>query len=606
MTQRMLVATMFALLTAGIVLHLAGAGLPSQPKQQRITPSPAGPFHVSGNRMLDSHGRQFLMRGTQLTAFHLDTVERDNHAGDDFGAHSATSLSAIRLRFNMNTVRLPVNVLESGRPGYFPELAKVVRRANQIDLLVVLAASEPGATLPSAKTLEFWSRCAAVFKDDPNVLFDVFSDPTPGVAGDAHSPAGWSLWRDSMQSLVDAIRAAGARQPIVAMGWNDDRMFEGAGKASLLDDPNIVYEASPRFTNTRTDAERSAHFGLLAEQAPLLANGWDLELDDAAACAALPRDPSAAADLVKGNLAYFDAHQISWTVSVFEPGKLINDLSYHDATTLENGWTCGHTGNPIAGLGRVVEGYLRASEDRGIFVVSGSGGPDVSRGGFSLAYGPVMAAYDAKPTGWQAPLSLGKISIEVTDSKGVARPAGILWASAGWGQTNFVIPEETAVGPAVMTIVRDDGSRTSSNITVGDTAPGFLTGHSCRGPAMGSATEIFPDGRASTSEVSVCGGIHCRTIPIPMKTGAATRVRLESSGFRHAASMQDIEVTIDGVRVPVVAYGPATQPGRDWLTIEIPDSLRGLGETDLMSHLNGRPSNAVRINLGGDKPKPAL
>lgn len=556
--------------------------------------------------MLDSQGRAFLMRGTQLTEFHLQTVARDNRAGEDFGAHSATSLSAIRLRFNMNTVRLPVNVLEFDAPEYFTELAKVVRRANQLDLLVVLAAREPGSALPSSKSIEFWSHCAAFFKDYPNVVFDVFSDPSPPAlppsVSDAHSTAGWNVWRNNMQTLVRTVRAAGATQPIVAMGWKDDRLFEGAGDAALIDDANIIYEASPRFANTRTDAQREAHLGMLAARVPVIANGWDLELDDAAACAAVPADPTAASALVEGNLNYFDAHQISWTVSVFEPGKLIKDLSFHDATTLENGWTCGHAVYPVAGMGRVIEAYLRASEERGLFVVSGSGGPDVARGGLSLAYGPIMAAYDAKLAGLRAPLSLGRISVQVTDSLGVTRPAGMLWASAGWGQTNFVIPDHSATGPAVMTIVRDDGSRSSSNITIADTAPGFLTGHSCRGPAIGSATEIFADGRTSTTALSSCKGTDCRTIPVPMTSGALTRLGIVSSGFRYAASVHDIEMSIAGQRVRVVSYGPGKDPGQDLLTIEIPDALRGLGETDLIGHVNGRPANVVRIDLGGEKP----
>jgi uncharacterized protein (TIGR03437 family) len=607
MSRPTIAVTIFGLLLAGNALRLAAASLPSQPKHQTITPSPAGPFRVLGHSILDSQGRAFLMRGTQLTEFHPQTVERDNGAGVVFGAHSATSLSAIRLRFNMNTVRLPVNVLESSAPDYFSKLANVVRRANQMDLLVVLAAREPGAEMPSARTAEFWGRCATYFKDYPNVLFDVFSDPSPSAVSrserDPHSPAGWNVWRNSMQGLVRAVRATGATQPIVVMGWTDDRLFEGADTAALIDDPNIVYEASPRFSNTRTDAERDAHLGTLANRVPVLAIGWDLELDDTAACAAVPSDPSAAAKLVQGNLDYFDAHQISWTVSVFEPGKLIKDLSFHDATTLENGWTCGHPVYPYAGLGRVIEGHLRASQERGLFVVSGSGSPDVARGGLALAYGPVMAAYDERNSGPHAPLSLGRISVEVTDSFGVTRPAGMLWASAGWGQTDFVIPRESASGPAVMTIVRQDGTRSSSNITIGDTAPGFLTGQSCRGPALGSATSIYRDGRTSTTAISSCHGTACQTDPIPLASGAVTRVQLRASGFRYAASPRDIDVTIAGVRVPVVSYGPANDtPGVDLLMIEIPETLRGLGETDLISHLNGRPSNAVRINLGGEKP----
>lgn len=90
---------------------------------------------------------------------------------------------------------------------------------------------------------------------------------------------------------------------------------------------------------------------------------------------------------------------------------------------------------------------LRASQERGLFVVSGSGSPDVARGGFSLAYGPIMAAYNAKRETARPPASLGTISIQVTDASGVTRTAGMLWASAGWGQSNFVIPKEPRSDP---------------------------------------------------------------------------------------------------------------------------------------------------------------
>jgi uncharacterized protein (TIGR03437 family) len=581
------------LLLAGGVFHLASAGLPPKAKIQQITSGPSGPFHVSGNRILDSHDHVFLMRGTQLTPFDPATVARDNRAGEDFGPHSATSLSAIRLRFNLNTVRLPVNVLDAATPGYFAELEKVVRRANEIDLLVVIAAREPGSALPSAKTAEFWSRAATAFKDYPNVMFDVFSSSVAAARpAEPRIVSAFPKAEHGMQQLVSTIRATGATQPVLVM----------TDETALLDDTNVIYETAPRLASLRTDAQRDAQFGIFASRVPMTANGWDLELNDAAACAALPSEPSAAAALVQANLDYFDAHQISWTVSTFEPGKLIRDLSFHDATTLENGWTCGLASQP-AGLGRVIEGHMRASQERGLFVVSGSGGPDVARGGLSLAYGPIMAAYDAKRETARPPASLGNISIQVTDAAGVTRPAGLLWASAGWGQTNFVIPKESAVGPATMTIVRDDGSRSSSNITIADTAPGFLTGQSCRGPALGSATEIFRDGRTSSmSKISSCIGTDCQTIPIAMSKSAVTRVRLTASGFRYAASLRDIEVTIAGVRVPVISYGADNEPGLDFLTIEIPDALRGLGEADLMSRVNGRPANAVRINLGGEKP----
>jgi hypothetical protein len=106
--------------------------------------------------------------------------------------------------------------------------------------------------------------------------------------------------------------------------------------------------------------------------------------------------------LVEVNLRYFDAHGISWMVSAYEPGKLIQEASLLAATTLEDGWTCGHP-SAEAGLGRVVQAYMRSTVERGLFVVSTGGGPDVARGGYAIAYGPVMAERDAAGTGPRLP-----------------------------------------------------------------------------------------------------------------------------------------------------------------------------------------------------------
>ena len=595
----------------------AYADLAADNAVQELTPVPAGPFHVVRNRIIDSKGRPFLMRGTQLTEFRPQTAAHDDRSGEEFGPHSATSLSAIRLRFNMNAVRLPVNVLDAADPGYFSELAKVVRRANRINLLVILAAREPGASLPSRRTAEFWRRGAAFFKDYPNVMFDVFSDPAPSVVpqniGDSHSAVGWNFWKHGgpeatrmardvigMQGLVDAIRSAGAAQPIVVTGWQDGRLFEGAGPAPLIDDPNVIYEASPRYSSTRTDGDRDAHFGFLANRVPLLV-GWDLGLDDAAECSVIPSDPTAAGELVHETLDYFDTHEISWTVSVFEPGKLITDSSFFSPTSLDDGWTCGQKRWPAAGLGRVVQTHLRTAEERGLFVVSPSGGMDLARGGYAFGYGPVMAERDLQSDGQHLPLTLGGNSVQVTDVLGVTRPAELRWVSAGWGQVNFLIPAESAPGPGLMTLLRSDGSSTSAPITIADTAPGFFTDVSCAGPAIGSATQIFADDRASTSSLSSCAAGNCRAHPIPVTPGATTRVRLLGNGFRYARSADDILVTIAGTRVPVVSFGPTDDPGVDQVTVEIPAVMRELGETDLLSYVNGRVSNAVLIRMGRAK-----
>jgi hypothetical protein len=292
---------------------------------------------VAGNRLNDSLGRPVLLRGTELPEFRRETAVRESRSGIDFGPYSATSLSAVRLRFNMNAVRLPLNIEESDSPVYFAAVSKVVHTANRVDLIAILAAREPGAPMPTPRSVHFWRRCAAYFKDYPNVMFDLYADPSPAET-DAHSAAGWTLWRDRFNDLALAVRSAGARQPILAAAWNDGRRFDGLGE--LLADSNVIYEASPHFADTRGDELGTAHFGFLAARAPVFVR-WDLDLEDRAECAAVPSDPEAASALVESSLDYFDAHSISWTVSTLTAGKLVKDLSLHDSTSLENGWTCG-------------------------------------------------------------------------------------------------------------------------------------------------------------------------------------------------------------------------------------------------------------------------
>ena len=72
----------------------------------------------------------------------------------------------------------------------------------------------------------FWSSVARAFMADPAVLFDLYNEP---------NSISWPCWRDGcvlpegwrtagMQTLVDAVRSTGAKQPIIATGldWGND------------------------------------------------------------------------------------------------------------------------------------------------------------------------------------------------------------------------------------------------------------------------------------------------------------------------------------------------------------------------------------------------
>lgn len=509
---------------------------PEQPKRQRLTSAPDGPFHIEGSRILDSHGRTFVMRGTQLVEFHPDTALENARSEDTyFGPYSATSLTSIRLRFNMNTVRVLVDTHEASNPEFYPRLEELIRRANHLELLVVVAGAEP--------------QTAARLKRYPNVLLEI-------------------------DGPILAMREAGYLQPVIVNGTKPQ------------DDENVIYTAASSW---------GTEFSSLPSGVPVLVTGMELGLDNPQTC--LSGDPAVIERMINADLDYFDEHNISWTASSYRLGSLIGDPYLHHPTTLENGWDCAKT-DPGAGPGRVIEAHLRSTWERGLFPVSTAGGPDLARGSVAVTYGPSMAQRDAAANNG-AQTSLGGMKVEIEDSRGMKHLAPIMWVSEGWGQVNYIIPEEAALGPATMTLVRDDNSRLMSNITIVDVAPGFWTNVSDHGVARGTVTQTFADGRKVESPMGRCSGTECTSLPIPVSSDSTTTVRISMGGVRHAKSIDEIQVWVGEARVPVLAYGAESDPGVDYVTVQIPHSLRNVGATDLIAKAHGRVSNAVRIRIGG-------
>src|SRR6185295_282469 len=118
--------------------------------------------------------------------------------------------------------------------------------------------------------------------------------------------------------------------------------------------------------------------------------------------------------------------------------------------------------------------------------------------------------------------------------------AGLMYASAGWGQVNFVVPPDLAPGPGRITIVRENGTSVSTPTTIADVAPGFWTTFANgRGPAIGFATRS-ENGKISTIPIWKCSPSGCESTPIRFEKNRPTRIRLVSTGIRNARTLDDI------------------------------------------------------------------
>jgi uncharacterized protein (TIGR03437 family) len=305
---------------------------------------------------------------------------------------------------------------------------------------------------------------------------------------------------------------------------------------------------------------------------------------------------------VQENLAYFDAHQISWVLSSFRPGKMLTEYRYYNWSKLDDGWTCGEDPSR-GGIAMILAAHLWSGDPHGLFVVNHvNGGMALARGGLASAYGPTLAEREMTAVaGRPLPLVLGNVSVRVRDSRGTARLARLQYAGAGWANISFVVPKSAALGPAEVAVVRSDGSVSAARVIIADVAPGFFTASGdARGAVMGEVVQqAAGSGQTKTFAASECAGYVCRAVPIELSGGLRTTVRLVGSGIRNAGPHAVIRVTVGGIGVPVVSFGAADDVGRDQVTIQLPAELRGAGETDLVMTVNGVLSNVVRIHCGG-------
>ncbi len=209
------------------------------------TAGSASALSVRGNRLTDGRGRTVVLRGINRSGLEYACIQGygffdSPHTDriDDAGMIAAMKSWAI------NAVRVPLNedcwlgtnasAAYSGA-RYRTIVAAYVRALRRAGLYVVLDLhwAAPGHTrassqLPMADADHgpaFWRSVAGTFRHEDGLVFDLFNEPY-GI--------GWSCWLHGcriparsgapayasagMQSLVDAVRASGARQPLLLGG----------------------------------------------------------------------------------------------------------------------------------------------------------------------------------------------------------------------------------------------------------------------------------------------------------------------------------------------------------------------------------------------------
>ncbi len=325
----------------------------------------AGPFTVHGTQVLGQGGQVFVSYGITVPGLQLPDWAQ-------LASLDQAKIAAVATDWCANTVRLQVsqdNLLGPSGTGFdqafMAQVESEVSAAESYDMVVVIndqteyAAPAVRSTQrgPTAATKTFWKEMAAVFGNDPQVIFDLFNEPRTYSDGMSQAQE-WQLWLNGgrfdgvtypfgMAQLADYVRnTLRVGNLFWVEGPDNAESFAGmVSHGALLKTSGVVY-AVHHPAGPHDAAAWDADFGYLVDTgvAPVVDGEWT-NYEPAPTRDFLPLRTSCWPDArtaVPAYLQYLAAHGIGLNAYQLQPGYLIKSYgNLADPTTI-NGrtWSC--------------------------------------------------------------------------------------------------------------------------------------------------------------------------------------------------------------------------------------------------------------------------
>lgn len=521
-------------------------------------PPLAAPLRTDGARILDSAGAPVVLRGVV----------------GDIETFDARTLGVLRIRWNLNTVRVPADVAVWKRDGdaYLNRLLAFVQLADRAGMAVVIAAQD-SSPMPNADTLAFWRAAAAKLKDQSRAIFSLYRQPS--------GTRDWAAWRSAMQGLADAVRGAGASQLVAVSAFNDAQGFAGIPDDVRIAGGNVLYEAPFHYALSGDPKP----FGSLVGKAPLYAGEWGVDLGTTGpACTNLPKTANGLNDLLLGTAFQFSEQAVSATLAPFRAGGLVREFDDYAPTSINRAVTCGDTAAPAQGMGEILLqwltgdltgfGYMR--DDR---VANAAGGPAAP-----IAPGELISIYTEQlgpEKGVSATLDAnGRIPSELAGTRVLINgsPIPILFTSAF--QINAQVPYDVRPATlATMQVIYNGVPSNRASIEVVSATPEIFIDPNGRvaialnqdGTRNGPGNAAMP-GTVITFFATGCG----QTSP-PGRAG----VPVEGA---HPSLVEPVNVVVGGRRADVFFAGEVPGfIGLNQFNVRLGDAVAGGERTGLMT-----------------------
>lgn len=218
------------------------------------------------------------------------------------------------------------------------------------------------------------------------------------------------------------------------------------------------------------------------------------------------------------------------------------------------------------------------------------------------AFGAGLAEVTQVAGGPQLPTNLAGTTLKVRDVSGAERSSPLFFVSPN--QINYLLPAGIASGPAAVTIYKGNEKLFNCQIEVAHVAPGFFTINSSgSGYPVGQALRYRPsDGNSPPrSEPLVTFDGQARPIDLGPELGSNSDqvfLVLYGTGFRSRSSLANVIARIGGEIAPVHFAGAQGDfVGLDQINIQIPRTLVGRGEVNLVLTVDGYQANVIKVNI---------
>jgi uncharacterized protein (TIGR03437 family) len=232
--------------------------------------------------------------------------------------------------------------------------------------------------------------------------------------------------------------------------------------------------------------------------------------------------------------------------------------------------------------------------------VESSAAPSVAVSPSSLAtlYGSNLAAGITQAGALPLPTTLGGLTLSVTDATGAQLPATLSFVSPN--QVNFVLPGGAALGDATFTASNGSTPQTATTVIQNVAPTLFAMNSKGTGVAAATAIEVPTAQPQQQTPVSVfqCGASGCTSVPINVAVSGTVYLSLYGTGIRNLSSLTNVQVSVNGVNVPVQFAGAQPSfPGLDQVNVSLPAALSGAGNASVVLTVDGQVSNTVMVDI---------